>query len=66
MGLEILFLGLIALLPLFIEMKRQGKINIEKPDKRRYIFEDEDGNRDNPFSSEDTVEDESDWKYDVE
>lgn len=65
MSLGILLLGLIALLPLFIEMKRQGKIQVNKPDKRRYIFEDEDGNRDNPFSGEDTVNDKSDWKYDV-
>jgi hypothetical protein len=35
-------------------------------DKRRYIFEDEDGNRDNPFSSEDTANNKSDWKYEVE
>lgn len=66
MSFGILILGLIALLPLLVEIKRQGIMNIDKPEKRQFLFEDEQGEKDNPFSADDFDIDDDEWKYKVE
>ena len=63
-GLAILFV--LALLPVIGMIFHQRTLRIEKPRKRTYLFEDEDSNRDNPFKTEVSDDNSSQWKYEVE
>lgn len=62
MILGIAVLVTLACIPLVCDMYRQGKINISKPEEREFIFEDENGERYNPFDSLDKDED-KEWEY---
>lgn len=56
----------LATIPIIAMILRQGTINIEKPEKRTYLFEDDEGKRDNPFKTEETEQSSDQWKYGVE
>lgn len=43
-----------------------GTITFEKPPKRSHLFEDENGEKDNPFHVDEEEQEESEWKYPVE
>lgn len=60
-GLAILFM--IAFVPIIIAIARQGTVGIEKPKKRKYLFEDENGDKDNPFHTEKQEEESDEWRY---
>lgn len=64
-GTTILLLGALSAIPLLYRMYNRGTINVEKPEKRTYIFEDENGERYNPFEHPDdeNAAREEDWKY---
>ena len=55
-----------SLLPLFIQMKTEGKIWIDRPEKRQYLFEDKNGERQNPFSTDEHSDNEYKWEYGAE
>lgn len=61
--LGIIVLAILAMMPLIFEMKRQGKLNIDKPEKRNHLFEDGQGNRDNPFRKQDEDQNQENWRY---
>lgn len=56
-------LGLLASTPLLYKMYNEGTWNIDKPEKRTYMFETEDGEQYNPFESPEDEELENEWKY---
>lgn len=58
----ILALILLGSIPLLYRMHKQGKVNIDKPEKRTYIFENEEGEKYNPFEGPDE-EDDDEWRY---
>lgn len=60
-GLAILFI--IAFIPIAIATVRQGTVRIDKPEKRKYLFEDENGDKDNPFHTEKQEEESDQWRY---
>lgn len=62
----VLLFGFFLSIPILHRMHTQGKINIDKPEKRTYLYEDEDGNKDNPFNHPETEEDKESWKYSPE
>jgi len=62
-----------------VQYARYGEVSFAPPEKRTYLFEDEDGNRENPLTSEEGEDQfecefweseqqsrssQSDWKYD--
>lgn len=56
-------------IPILRQMYIQGKFNVDKPEKRTYMFEDKNGDRYNPFESpedSDTESSEDEWKYSSE
>lgn len=63
---QILGLGaflLLASFPLLYKMYVQGTINVDKPEKRTYMFETEQGEQYNPFEGPDEEEETSEWRY---
>lgn len=53
---------LLAMIPLLYKMYVQGTINVDKPEKRTYLFEDEEGEQYNPFEGPEE-EEQNEWKY---